>query len=307
MSGNLTRILVGVIIALILLGVMVTYQVRFTESAVVETFGRLAGPVGPGLHMRWPWPVQRVTTYDMRKQQFESVYEQMNTADRKNITVAVFAYWKVDDAMKFRRNVGRDLARGRRLLEEAIRNQTNSVVAKYDMDAFASEKPGAVKLEDMEEMILAGAKDLAANEYGIELLRVGLMRTMLPEDVSVTVLDNMRSERMEKAQKARSEGDAEAEAIKAQAQSTADQVIAFAQLRAEEIRARGRAEAAKYYKDFQADEGFAMFLARLKYLSKALPDSLFLLTGGPGEYEDASHGWFGTDPTAADVKAEPAK
>lgn len=46
------------------------YQVGLQEAVVVERFGRpvdLSNPVGPGLHVKWPWPVDRVLKVDVAR------------------------------------------------------------------------------------------------------------------------------------------------------------------------------------------------------------------------------------------------
>ena len=63
------RFLITGLIILAILGFMTMYTVRFTETAVVTTFGK-AGPESvitePGLRLKMPYPIQSVTRYDVR-------------------------------------------------------------------------------------------------------------------------------------------------------------------------------------------------------------------------------------------------
>src|SRR4030042_275983 len=62
MKRSLPSMIAGALLVLILLLYMITFQVRFTEVAVVRTFGR-SNPddviTEPGLRWKWPWPIQK--------------------------------------------------------------------------------------------------------------------------------------------------------------------------------------------------------------------------------------------------------
>ncbi|MCH7745457.1 MAG: AAA family ATPase [Chloroflexi bacterium] len=67
---------VATMLATILISYMITFQVRYTETVVITTFGRPSEPVTePGVRMKWPWPIQRVVRYDKRERILEGVEE----------------------------------------------------------------------------------------------------------------------------------------------------------------------------------------------------------------------------------------
>ncbi|MBI4578859.1 MAG: hypothetical protein HY718_04100, partial [Planctomycetes bacterium] len=84
---SLPSLVTGILLAVVLLLYMVTYQVRFTEVAVVRTFGRINQETGvntePGLYWKWPWPIQRVQTFDNRLQVTTTTGEENATKDGK--------------------------------------------------------------------------------------------------------------------------------------------------------------------------------------------------------------------------------
>lgn len=300
---NGLRVVLGIIIAGILLALMITFQVRFTETAVLETLGKSGErPLEAGLHARWPWPIQRVIKYDTRMQHFEGIYEQMQTSDGKNVLLSLYVCWRVVDPLLFRTAVGERLADGELYVRQTVRNATLQVIGRYPMSAFASRQKDAVKLEEMEQAIFASAERTAKSAYGIEVLDVGIKRSSLPEDVTEVVMKNMVTERAKLAEDARSQGTAAAEAIVSRADSIAEQVRSFARLKAEQIQAQGSNEAAEYYNRFGEHQDLAIFLRRLRYLSETLHDGLFILDGT--QY-DVSHGWFGKAPTVEDIQAAP--
>ncbi len=299
---NLLRIAVGLFIAAVLLMVMFSYQVRHNEQAVVATLGHLADePTGPGLHWRWPWPIQSVTKYDCRLQRFSTPYEQFQTADQRTVLVGLSVHWRVDDPVQFRTALGDDLDRGEQAVSDLVRNAQGNVVGATDMDGFASLEASRLALEAMEAEIREQVAADAMRRYGINVRRVGIERTGLPENVTEAVMANERQKRQRDAENARSQGNARAEAIISDAESTRDQILAFARQRATEIRAEGQAVAAEYYQRYgDENEDFAMFLRRLEYLRTALgSQTLFVLDGS--QY-DLAHGWFAAPPTPETVE-----
>jgi membrane protease subunit HflC len=301
-SKNALRIVLGVIVGAILLMMVITKQVRFTETAIVETFGQPTKTLGAGLHFRWPVPIQEVITYDTRMQLFDTPYEQLQTIDAKSIMVGTYVCWQLNDAQEFRRNVGKDLVDVQGKLRETVRDVMSAIVGASRMEDFASAKD--VKLEQMEKNILEQVSSRLKNhKYGVNVLQVRFKRIGLPENVSPTVMENMRTERLRKAQYDRSQGEAAAAAIEADANSIAAQILSFAEAKAYEIEGEGKQAAAAYYGQYGENQRFATFLRRLEFLSDTLKDGLFVLDGS--QY-DESFGWFRKAPTPQSVEGQKA-
>ncbi|TFG77106.1 MAG: hypothetical protein E4H23_08975 [Chrysiogenales bacterium] len=312
MTGkNVVRIIVGLIIAGALLSVMFSYQIRHNELGVVETLGRLAAePTGPGLHWRLPYPIQKVTRYERQTQYFEGEYTQLQTQDQRNVLVGLYVCWHVGDPIKYRKRLGSDMSRtgdlgkGEAVLRPLVRSAKGNVIGLVKMESFASLRSGGDRLAAIETQILQQVQAEAREVYGIEVQRIGIERTSLPEDVTAVVMENERIRRTRDAEDARSQGLAQAKAIVSEAEAIRDQIIAFANLQAAEIRNRGEARAKKYYDQYE-NEDYAMFLRRLDYLRKTLAvQSLFVLDGsGAAPYGDISHGWFKDPPTPETLNA----
>ena len=93
-------ILMVLIVAAIFLIKMLTYQVDTTEYAIVLRFGEPQAETirsrSPGLHFKLPW--ETLWRQDNRVQCFEGnmgEFEEIMTADGKNIVVSVFIGWKI--------------------------------------------------------------------------------------------------------------------------------------------------------------------------------------------------------------------
>src|SRR5262245_57868905 len=103
MKQNKLTTVIGVILLLLVLSMMFTYQVRQTEVALVTTFGKPKDANStPGLYARLPWPIQSVRKFDKRIQNFEDKFEETLTKDGRNLLVMLYVGWSIKDPALFR-------------------------------------------------------------------------------------------------------------------------------------------------------------------------------------------------------------
>ena len=101
---NIPIILLGVVVVAVFGTAIFSYQVNETERAVVLTFNKITGEKGPGLHFRWPLPIQKIQKYDIRLRCFDGnigKLEEIRTADGKNITAGIYTVYRIKDLVKF--------------------------------------------------------------------------------------------------------------------------------------------------------------------------------------------------------------
>lgn len=282
-----TTFVIGLILAAIFLVYMVTYTVGFNEAAVVTTFGRAdeesvyygstddTGMLG-NLMFKWPWPVEKVRSYDMRVHVLESRLEEQQTLDKQGVVIEAYVSWRITEPLDFFRSlVTVDAAQQqiRSLLRDA-----RSVIGNYTFDELTSSDESQLQLAEVEreiqERISRGlSDDPAARSWGIEFESVGITRLVLPQPVTTRVFERMRATRERLAQRAMSEGTAAAADIVAQAESARDTILSFAERRAQEIRAEGDAAAAQYYPLFAEAPEFAIFLRKLETYEEVLENN----------------------------------
>lgn len=274
-----------------------TYTVRFTEIAVLTTFGKASGAdaikTEPGLQGKWPYPIQNVTTYDKRVRFVQTRSETQQTADARQIIVEAFATWRVKDPLVFFQrfsNAGERAEDHFRKAEGTIRDSLRSalgVTSGFRMDQlFSSDEKGS-KLPELETKVLAALKASTAGgntlaDFGVEAVSVGINRIILPEDTTNKVMDAMIENRRTLVKELESQGDSRAQAIRSKAESDALRIEAFARRRADEIRALGDREARQYYEQMNASPDLAVFLRNVDFLKTTLsrrttlvlPDSL---------------------------------
>ena len=267
-----------------LLALTVTYVVDETKDIVlITTLGKVTKVVdgradgGPGLHWKWPYPIQRVVRLDSREHPLSTSTRQLQIGQKINITATLFCLWKIEDPEKLYRAMKdtRDIdARLRGLLESEMAN----VLGNVDMDRLVNTDPKKMDLHQIDADILARVRVRTMEDYGIGLSNVGGLKLLgLPQSVSKVVIENMNAEREEEITKYQADGQAAADAIKGRATAARDKILAFANRKAGEIRAQGEAKAAEAYEQFREDPEFAMFLRSLETLRAGLKQRTVLV------------------------------
>jgi len=281
-----------------------TFTVDFNQIAIVKTFGRAGDPIDgatdAGLHFKWPWPVQDLVRYDGRTFVFEDTIDQLQTQDKQNVLATIFCAWRIRDANHFLRAVEKiDLAE--QALRKLARSTKNDVVGKYPLSRFLNTDPKQMRIPEIEQEVLAAVRKTAAEQYGIEVVTLGIKSFGLPEDVTDQVIQSMIEERKRFAAQHRARGKSYADLIRTRAKTAADNITTFARARAEDIRIEGWREAGKYLEQFQGNEALAIFLRRLEFLKEALKDNAVFV--GSGEIDPALE-WFRTGPTLKSLKKQ---
>ncbi len=270
-NKKLSLLIAGLGIAVFGLLPLCSYQVRTTEVAIVETFGKYRTVTEPGLKWKLPWPIQKVQKLDRSLQFLESKYEENYLADGKNLVLTMFAVWKIDDPARFRESLGsRDAAQ--RILTDMIRTEKGVVLARHPIDHLISTNPQQRQFEQIETEILDRVQTKAADKYGIHIEAVGIEQMLLPPKITKPVFERMASERRNKAGIIRQAGEYEATLIKADAKRKSDEIRNKARFEAAGIRSDGDEEAAKLYEEIQGEEGkqFAIFLRQLDALDEIM-------------------------------------
>ena len=270
-TGNFFKhwptMLLGVVVAVILLIAVFSYQFNQTESAVVTTFGSPAAVTDPGLHFRWPFPFQKIYKFDHRIRCFEGgsgKIEETMTADGQNILVGIFINYRISAVEKFFRTL-EDMTKAEERLNSLMRSAKNATFGQYKFSQVINTKPELMKLNEIQDRIKAALeKDTA--EYGIEIVSVGINTINVPERITDKVFDRMIEDRKLVADRYLAEGTVRASEIRNDADQKKAVMLAKAEAEAREIRAQGDAEAATFYAVFQENPELAEFLRKLDSL-----------------------------------------
>ena len=280
MKRNALIILSGILVAAIVALMLFVFQVRQSQIAVVTTFGKLTRSVGPGPHLKWPWPVEKVYTIDERVQNFEDKFTEDLTGDGNNLMTTVYVGWSITNALEFfPKFPGGSTLAAQRMLEGILRSSKSSIVGQHRLSDFVNPDPAQLEFDAIESQIQGLVQSqLSTNDCGIEINFLGIKKIGLPESVTQTVFGRMTSERNVLSSRSEYEGQAEAAKIRSAADRQAAEMLADAQAAATRIRGQGEAEAAKILPTFQKNPELANFLLRMDAIEQALKEhsTLFL-------------------------------
>ena len=278
MKKNIPTVVAAGVLMLILVFYMMTFQVRFTETAVVTTFGAPSTPLTePGVYFKWPWPIQRVVRYDKRLRVLDGVEEELRTKDEQNLVVLAFAEWRIEDPMKFRETVD-TVRNGEKRIRQLLDTFKKNAVGRYELGQFFSKTPADLCYDDLETEIKDALAKETRDQFGVVVSSVGIKRISLPAgETTNQVLSRMREEQNKLAAEYRARGEAEASRITTDAESARQRILAFAGRIAQEIEAEGQQAATKLHEAYKEHPEFALFLQELKYMREALGHRAFFV------------------------------
>ncbi len=263
---NFGTIVAALVLAVVLLAYMFTFQVRFTQVCIVVTWGRpnKEAVTDPGLYFRWPWPIQSVVVYDKRVRILEDRTEETRTVDGKNLLWTTFTLWKIADPSRFHTNFPAGVEEGERKLRTTIETHKHAVVGQRPFTDFVSVDPAERKIREIEKELMAVVAKDAREQFGIEVVDFGIKKLGLPQSVTTAIFDSMRSAEEKKAKQYLSEGDARANAILADARAAEQRIMSAANRKVSEIQTDAERVVSEYYKEFNQHPELRIFLDKLR-------------------------------------------
>jgi membrane protease subunit HflC len=283
MKRNILTVIVGAALVVIFTLLLFTFQVRRSEVAVVTTFGKPARSLmEPNLYFKWPWPIQKVYKYDARIQNFEDKFSENFTRDNIILLSSVYVGWKISDAGTFIKTFPGDpsvsIPNAQGKLESMLRSAKIAVIGGHTLSEFVNADKKELKFDAIENEIEKTVQgELSTNDWGVSLEFLGFKKIGLPENVTQTVFERMKSERQQYISRYQSEGDSEAQKIRSAAERQAAETVSKAQAEATRIRAEGEAEAAKTLPIFQQNPELANYLLRIAALQQSLNQKATLI------------------------------
>jgi modulator of FtsH protease HflC len=259
------------------------FTVDVTEMAVVTQFGRpLATVTEPGLRFRVPL-LQQIRRFDARLQILEPQQSEFLTNDKKNVVVTYFAVWRIADPLRYFRALPSNAA-AQSQLTDVMTSELGSSLAGVPFDEIINKEPSKRRLREMVTGIGDKVKDIAMDEYGIEVVEFDVRRFAFPDQNRRSVFERMRAERERIARRYRSEGEEEARKIRAKANGEESRILAEAYKKAEILRGEGEAAATRIFGEAIArDPDFYEFTRTLEAYRKFLDDNTTLILPSDSE------------------------
>jgi len=236
------------------------YVVNETERAVKLRFGEIVQfDVSPGLHFKWPI-LNTVRKFDARILTLDAPPQRYLTSEKKALMVDSFVKWRVKDVAKFYTTSGGDEDRLNRLLAQRVDTGLRN--------EFGVRTVKEVVSGERDQLMTALSNNLdrvAQSELGVEIIDLRVKKIDLPQEVSESVYNRMRTERERLARELRAEGTEIAVEIRAKADKERTIILADAYKIAEETRGDGDAIAtATYAGAYSKDPEFYDFTRSLK-------------------------------------------
>ncbi|HVP13717.1 MAG TPA: protease modulator HflC [Phycisphaerae bacterium] len=270
MFKKLPTILVALLILVVILLMMCAFQVRFTEAAVVTRLDKVKKVIGPseaGFHWKYPWPIDRVHRYDARLRSFETEFRQIGTSDQKTVILTAYAQWRISDARRFLESVGREDAAAKKI-RDLLENQVSIVLRTHPLSQLVNTDPQQMQFSEIEHAFLTGIQGPANDNYGIQVVSVGIKRLGLPESVTREVFSRMKEDRQREIKELTAEGESIAKQIRSDAEEKSKRIMARAEAYAKTIEGQGDAQAATYYEVFARNPQLSDFLKKLETVQR---------------------------------------
>lgn len=252
------------------------YTVREGQKGILEFLGKIVvdeqqQPIvyGPGLHWKWPF-VNRIRIFDTRLQTLNEEVGRRSSSDmggnarivtqeKKDVIVDYYVKWRIVDLAKFLTSTQGDYLYAEKLLKKIVSDSIRGEFGKRTItDVVSGERTDIMK-------ILRGKATQPAAELGVAVNDVRIKKIDLPNEVSKSVYQRMRTEREKKANEHRGQGRSKASVIRAEADRKVIEITAQAESDAKRIKGEGDALAAKLYANaYKANPDFYIFYRSLQ-------------------------------------------
>jgi membrane protease subunit HflC len=264
MSRNALTVVAALLVVVMILVSSSVYTVGEAEKAIKFQLGEILDTNStPGLHFKIPF-INKVKVYNAKLLTLESKPERFLTSEKKNVIVDYFAKWKIKDVARFYTSVQGDIVQANIRLEQIVQAAMKDEFSKRTIREVVSSERGQIR------DILIKAANPSADELGIEIVDIRIMRVELPSEVSSSVFRRMESERAGVARDFRSKGAEKAERIRADADRQREVILGDAYRDAELKRGEGDATAADIYAQaYGKDKSFFSFYRSLTAYKQA--------------------------------------
>lgn len=259
-------IVIGVIVALIFVGLSSLYIVDERKQAIVLQFGQVRDVKrDPGLGFKLPF-IQNVVYYEDRILPLDTSPLEVTPLDDRRLVVEAFARWRIIDPVMFRLAVaGGGEAAGATRLQSILNASLRGVLGNVRSNDILSVDRGPLmdRIRD--------AARLPATNLGVEIIDVRIKRADLPQQNLQATFARMQAEREREAADERARGKEAAQIVRATADRQAVELVSEARKNSEI--ARGEADAERnaiFANAFGRDPEFFAFYRSLTAYERAL-------------------------------------
>ena len=287
-----TLVTIGIIIvAFIILFSAATFTVNEHQQTVITRFGEIVKIVvdpaiytgdtdltrikvveGKGLFFRIPF-IDKVEQYDSWLYTYVSDSEDVNTSDKKQYYITMFAQWRISDPAKFKVTHG-NTVKASNYLDNLIFPTIIQRINELDSIDFVSDK------DILNEALISAQQSIndIISVGGIEIKDMQVHRTILPDANLESTYQRMTANREKEAQRLRADGERQYQQLVSDADREARQIEAAAVEESQQIKGAGDAEALSIYAEsYSVDSDFYTFWRSLEALEYSLENGSTLV------------------------------
>ncbi len=284
------------VVVLVILFNLCTYVVYEDEVAIVRHFGRISTVIinledrdkvnknlldsnmkdvaildSKGLKLKIPF-VQSVTKFDGKYLTYSSVEETINTKDRRELDIQMYAQYRIVDPAKFAMVVGSsseaNITMDNRVYPVIIQSANSLEFNEFFQPGLLEEKI-VEKLDELNNQLVS--------EFGLFVTDVGINRKKFPQ-INVASIESKMSKQIEKeSEKLKAEGDSEYQKALALTDRQKKEIIAKAVEESAKIKAAADAESLKIYQEsLKKDLDFYRFIQRMDIYKNLKDTTIFM-------------------------------
>ena len=244
MKNRALSLLVVVAIGAFIIAQTCLFMVRETETAIVILLGEPKTVITEaGLNLKNP--LANVVKLDKRNLEYDLAQViEVTDVNQERLTVDAFVRYRIVSPQTYYERF-RAEGESAAALKRAGQNSIDGI-----MQASLRQTLGEVSIADIVTNLratlmrrIADRMSANASEFGVQIIDVKIRRADYPDDIAVTVYNQMSSARKETAQLIRSEGTRESTEIEADANRRRVEIVADAQRKALQI--KGEADATR--------------------------------------------------------------
>lgn len=226
------------------------FLVNEGDSAVILRLGELnhnsCGEVkiyNPGIHFKIPF-IDQVNFYDTRLHTLTVDSSRVVTSEQKDVIVDAYLEWKINNIPNFYCSVAGNSVRACVLLKQFLESSLRAEVGKHDIQGLINNERSHLVLSLMKSIIEQSKK------IGVSVVDVRIKQIDLPNTVTESIYQRMRSDRHKVASLIRAEGEQISESIRSEADAKVAVSIAKAERDSKRLKAESDAKAAQIYIQF---------------------------------------------------------